>query len=201
MKSLNRQSMLRSLYCFQNFATIDFNVSSSFICHISYSTSEYLVYFQNMLPYSTIFRNCARQKVAPLLGEDLPHSLFGGHARPRPAPRATSPRQLSRLFFTSKFPKPARQSTGDRTADVPPTMSFWALALHKRGNPKNDGDREGEGGCGERNQARMNTGVRGTTVSKVPRAARADLTMHTSRVPLAFRLSLLVPSPLASGLP
>lgn len=41
----------------------------------------------------------------------------------------------------------------------------------------------------------MNTGVLGTTVSKVPRAARADLTMHTSRVPLAFRLSLLVPSP------
>lgn len=52
----------------------------------------------------------------------------------------------------------------------------------------------------------MSTGVLGsrlhsTTVSKVPRAARADLTMHTSRVPLAFRLPLLVPSPLASGLP
>lgn len=89
-------------------------------------------------------------KVAPLLWTDLPHSLLGGHARPHPAPRATSPRQLSRLFFTSKFPKPARQSAGDRTADVPPTMSFWALALHKRGTRRTmtrrrDG-KEGEGG-------------------------------------------------------
>lgn len=62
------------------------------------------------------------------------------------------------------------------------------------------------GGRKKRGQAGMNTGVLGsrlhrTTVSKVPRAARADLTMHTSRVPLAFRLPLLVPSPLASGLP
>lgn len=65
--------------------------------------------------------------------------LAGGHACPRPAPRASSPRRLSRLFFMSKFPKPARQSVGDRTADVPPTISFWALALHKRGNSKNDG--------------------------------------------------------------
>lgn len=57
-----------------------------------------------------------------------------------------APRRLSRLFFTSKFPKPARQSVGDRTADVPLTMSFWALALHKRGNSKNGGTRRGTRG-------------------------------------------------------
>lgn len=85
--------------------------------------------------------------MAPLLGEDLSPFLPDGHAcPPRPAPRASSPRRLSRLFFTSKFPKPARQSAGDRTADVPLTMSFWALALHKRGNSKNGGTRRGTRG-------------------------------------------------------
>lgn len=119
---------------------------------------------------------------------------------------STSPHHVRRrpgsakppLFFTSKFPKPARQSTGDRTADVPPTMSSWALALHKRGNSKNGGARRdgtaatrGRGGTG----GGTNTGGFTTTsyrlrprlVSEVPRAARADLTMHTFRVPLAFR--------------
>lgn len=75
-------------------------------------------------------------------------------------------------------------------------MSFWALALHKRGNSKNGGTRRGTRG----DRRGTSTGVlrlRGTTVSKVPRAARADLTMHTSRVPLAFRL----PGPFSPLLP
>jgi len=112
-------------------------------------------------------------RLAPLLGlsNDLPRlPATRGHARPRIVPRApSSPRRLSRLFFTSKFPKPARQSAGDRTADVPPTMSFWALALHKRGNSKNDGAAKGRQGAGER--AGTSTGgsrsTTGTTVSKV----------------------------------
>lgn len=110
--------------------------------------------------------------------------LSGGHACPRPAPRASSPRQLSRLFFTSEFPKPARQSTGDRTADVPPTMSFWALALHKRGNSKNGRERAGG----------STTTARHTAASKVPRAARADLTMHTLRCAPCFSTALPLPT-------
>lgn len=123
------------------------------------------------------------------------------HACPRPRTTCVvAPGRLSRLFFfTSKFPKPARQSTGDRTADVPPTMSSWALALHKRGNSKNDGARRdgtaatrgrGAKADGEKRERRggfHDYRPRLRLVSKAPRAARADLTMHTFRVPLAFR--------------
>lgn len=96
-----------------------------------------------------LYRNCVRQKWRHYLGQIFP-ILRDGHAYVHvPAPRVSSPRRLSRLFSTSKFPKPARQSAGDRTADVPPTMSFWALALHKRGNSKNgDARRDRRGGTG-----------------------------------------------------
>lgn len=164
-------------------------VSLSCLPHRTQNISRYcsLIYIYD--PFDVTPRLRAA-KVASLLREkeregdrrSFPYSLSGGHACPRPAPRASSPRRLSRLFFTSKFPKPARQSTGDRTADVPPTMSSWALALHKRGNSKNGRERA-EGGFYYDCEAPR-------YISKVPRAARADLTMHTLRCAPCFSTAL-----------
>lgn len=153
---------------------------------------------------STLFRNCVRQKWRRYFWKDLPHSLFDGHARPRPAPRATSPRQLSRLFFTSKFPKPARQSAGDRTADVPPTMSFWALALHKRGNPKNDGAEKGQRGGEEGGQSgNKHGGSRHDCIARryrrfrVPHAPILQCTLLVCPLLFDFPFSSLLPLHLA----
>jgi len=88
-------------------------------------------------------------------------------------------------------------------------MSFWALALHKRGNSKNDGAAKGRPkGGNERERARGVLVLRlARRYRRFPRAARADLTMRalslSSSVPLAFRLPVPFSSlrPFASGLP
>lgn len=141
-------------------------------------------------------RNCVRQKWRHYLGQIFP-ILRDGHAYVHvPAPRVSSPRRLSRLFSTSKFPKPARQSVGDRTADVPPTMSFWALALHKRGNSKNGDARRDRRGTGGSTTARHDD-IEGSACR-----TRRSYNAHFSCAPcFSTVLPLLVSSPLASGLP
>lgn len=138
--------------------------------------------------------------MAPLLGEDL--SLFFSADTRVHVPHRVRRRRLSRLFFTSKFPKPARQSADDRTADVPPTMSFWALALHKRGNSKNcgmgRGDQRGQAGTehGSFTIARHD-GIEGSACR-----TRRSYNAHFSYAPCFSTVRpLLVSSPLASGLP
>ena len=66
------------------------------------------------------------------------------------APAAKPPFFFFLFFFStrSKFPKLARQSLGDRAADVAPTMSSWALALHKRENSRETVARKGRRGGG-----------------------------------------------------
>lgn len=150
-----------------------------------------LLFSSRFLCYSAIARD---KSGATTWGRSLPHSPRGGHACPRPAPRASSPCRLSRLFFTSKFPKPARQSAGDRTADVPLTMSFWALALHKRGNSKNEkGGTDEHGGS----TTARHDGIEGSACR-----TRRSYNAHFSCAPcFSTARPLLVSSPLASGLP
>lgn len=107
-------------------------------------------------------------------------------------PRARSARLLSHLFSTSKFPKLARQSSGDRAADVPPTMSSWALALHKREGTRETVARKGRRAKGARLRTHGGSTTQGT-----------DLARRRLRVPHApiLQCTLLVCPLLPPSLP